>query len=120
MRREAALSDVKVILVEPGGIRTPMVEHQLRGVAQDKTTRSEEESSLYGDMFDNFLRLAGEGYEANTMLDPAVVAQTVVNALQTESPKARYQIGDDSVFLCDLARKTDEEIDATMMTFWSQ
>ncbi len=116
MRREAQAFGVHVALVEPGGIRTPMVTGQLDGLARDRAKLSAEEESLYGNLFDIFGKVAGGAWE--NMLEPSVVAATVVQALHDAAPQARYQIGDDSKFLCDVARKTDPEIDAVIKGFW--
>ena len=115
MRREAKPFGVDVILVEPGGIRTPMVVGQREGVGRERAALSPEHAALYGHMYDGFAKLVGANWD--TMLEPSVVAATVVDALQTATPQARYQVGEDSKFLCETARKTDVEIDAVMAAF---
>ena len=115
MRREAKPFGVEVILVEPGGIRTPMVVGQRESVGRERAALSTEHAALYGHMYDGFAKLVGANWD--TMLDPAVVAATVVEALQSKTPQARYHVGEDSKFLCETARKTDVEIDAVMAAF---
>ncbi|MFA5525128.1 MAG: SDR family NAD(P)-dependent oxidoreductase [Tissierellales bacterium] len=117
MRYEAKTFGVDVILVEPGSIKTAMVSDQLESLASDRERLSAAEAKLYGDMYDNFARLAGQGWE--TMMEPIVVAEVVVNALFAEKPQARYQVGDDATYLCDVARKSDEEIEAVVNQFWA-
>ena len=78
---------------------------------------SPEHAALYGHMYDGFAKLVGANWD--TMLDPSVVAATVVDALQTATPQARYQVGEDSKFLCETSKKTDAEIDAVMAAFAS-
>ncbi|MFY9329520.1 MAG: hypothetical protein WAO76_16105, partial [Georgfuchsia sp.] len=57
----------------------------------------------------------------DTMLEPAEVAQTVVDALQAESPQARYPVGDGAKFLCAAARnKSDAELDAIVAAYRSE
>ena len=116
MRYEAKSFGVDVILIEPGSIKTPMVSNQLNTLGRDRQALSAEDARLYGEMYDNFSRLAGQGWE--TMMMPSVVAEVVLDALHAPNPQARYQVGDDSKYLCDVARKTDSEIDAIIDGFW--
>lgn len=115
MRREAKPWGVDVIMIEPGGVKTPMVAGQLAGVARDRAALSPADAARYGAMYDGFLTLVKRSYDG--MLDPVVVAQTVVAALRANPPQARYPVGEDSKFLCDAARKSDEEIDAIVAGF---
>ena len=111
MRREAKPWDVNVIVVEPGGIKTPMVTGQIASIGKDRAALSAEHAALYGELFDTFAALLNKGWE--TGLDPSVVAAKIVEALQSDAPKARYQIGDDSNYLCNVASKqSDIEQDA--------
>jgi NAD(P)-dependent dehydrogenase (short-subunit alcohol dehydrogenase family) len=116
MRREAKPSGVDIILIEPGGVRTPMVEGQLRDVARDRAAMSPADAAKFGGMYDNFLRLVKQSQDA--MLHPSVVADTVLQALQAKTPAARYPVGEDSKFLCDASRKPDAEVDAIVAGFW--
>ena len=93
-----------------------MVTGQLDGLARDRAKLSADEEKLYGNLYDVFGKVAGGAWD--NMLEPSTVAAEIVGALHTASPQARYQVGDDSKFLCDVARKTDPEIDATVAGFW--
>jgi NAD(P)-dependent dehydrogenase (short-subunit alcohol dehydrogenase family) len=115
MRHECRADGVKIVLVEPGGIKTPMVANQVRDVAKERAALPSEHAARFGGMYDNFLRLVKKSQDA--MLDPSAVAATVLEALTSSSPQLRYQVGEDSKFLCEVARKTDAEIDATVAGF---
>jgi len=115
MRREAKQRGVDVILIEPGGVKTPMVAGQLEGVARDRAALSPADADRYGAMYDGFLTLVKRSLA--DMLEPSVVAQAVIVALQSDPPQARYQVGEDSKFLCEAARKSDSEIDAIVAGF---
>lgn len=115
MRREAKPRGVEVILIEPGGVKTPMVAGQLEGVARDRAALSPADSERYGAMYDGFLALVKQSLD--TMLEPSVVAQAVMGALRDDPPQARYPVGEDSKMLCDVARKSDPEIDAVVAGF---
>lgn len=115
MRREAKIDGVEVILIEPGGVKTPMVTGQLDTVARDRAALSPDQAARFGMFYDGFLAVAGKSWE--TMLDPSVVADTISAALQANPPLARYPVGEDAKFLCETARKSDAEIDATVAGF---
>ncbi|HKT73178.1 MAG TPA: SDR family NAD(P)-dependent oxidoreductase [Steroidobacteraceae bacterium] len=115
MRREAKMFGVDIVLVEPGGVKTGMVEGQLAGVARDRAALQGEEAERYGPMYDGFLKLVKRSWDV--MIEPAVVAETVLTALRANPPQARYQVGDDSKFLVEASRKPDTEIDAIVANF---
>ncbi|UCV23603.1 SDR family NAD(P)-dependent oxidoreductase [Ferribacterium limneticum] len=115
MRREAKADGVEVIVIEPGGVKTPMVTGQLESVARDRAALSPEEALRFGQFYDGFLSVAKKSWD--TMLDPSVVANTVIEALKSSTPQIRYPVGDDAKFLCEVARKTDPEIDAIVASF---
>jgi NAD(P)-dependent dehydrogenase (short-subunit alcohol dehydrogenase family) len=116
MRRESKSSGVDIILIEPGGVKTPMVAGQVRDVARDRAALSPADAARFGGMYDNFLRLVKASQDA--MLHPSAVADAVMEALQSAAPQIRYQVGEDSKMLCDIARKPDAEIEATVAGFW--
>ena len=116
MRREAKPSGVKIVVVEPGGIKTPMVANQIRDVTRERASLPPAIAAQFGDLYDTFLRLATRG---GNMMEPSVVAQTVLESLTAPEPQIRYQVGDDSKFLCDIARKSDAEIEAVVDGFWN-
>lgn len=115
MRREARVWGVDVILVEPGGIKTPMVTGQIATIDRDRAALTPEVRALYGDLYEGFSDLLKKGWE--TGIAPSMVADTIIEALKAEHPQARYAVGEDSKFLCDVARKPDEEIDAILKAF---
>lgn len=117
MRREAKVSGVDVIIVEPGGVKTPMVTGQLEAVKRDRAALSPEDAERFGPFYDGFAAIAQKSWDA--MLEPSVIADTVMEALRANPPQIRYQVGDDSKFLCEAARKPDAEIEAIVAAFGS-
>lgn len=115
MRREARRFGVEVILIEPGGVRTPMPEGQIASVERDKAALAPEQRERYGYLYDGFASVAKS--RLDVMLHPSVVADNVMVALQANPPKARYPVGDDAKFLCEAARQTDPEIDEVIAGF---
>jgi NAD(P)-dependent dehydrogenase (short-subunit alcohol dehydrogenase family) len=111
MRREAAPQGIKISLVEPGGIRTPMVEQQLASVQQSIATLDAEQNDRYGYLYRGFLKAAGESH-VTTSSTPEQVAAVVLEALDAAEPEARYIAGDDAKGLIGLADSiSDKELD---------
>lgn len=115
MRREAKLDGVEVIVIEPGGVKTPMVTGQLESVARDRDALPPDQAARFGVFYDGFLAVAKKSWDV--MLDPSIVADTVGAAIQANPPLARYPVGDDAKFMCEIARKDDAEIDAAIAGF---
>nr|WP_087573278.1 SDR family NAD(P)-dependent oxidoreductase [Sphingomonas sp. CDS-1] len=113
MRREAAVQGVKVVLVEPGGIRTGMVDDQLRTIAEKIKTLSPDEEALYGKNYRQFQALA-QASHSNTASTADDVAAIIASALDAFDPDPRYIAGEDAVQLIGLTRSlSDAELDAT-------
>jgi NAD(P)-dependent dehydrogenase (short-subunit alcohol dehydrogenase family) len=111
MRREAAPQGVKVSLVQPGGIRTNMVQQQLVDVRRDLAALGEKDSKLYGYLYEGYLRVAerGLGEGAST---PDQVAEVVLEALEAEEPASRYVAGEDARHLLgSIGAMSDADID---------
>lgn len=113
MRREAAPQGVKMVLVEPGGIRTGMVDEQLRTIAERIEKLGGEEEALYGRNYRQFQALASQSHY-NTASTADDVAGIIGTALDAAEPEARYIAGEDAVQLIGLTRSLgDAELDAT-------
>lgn len=116
MRREAAAFDVKVSLIEPGGINTPMVKGQIEAAARERDGLSDEMKTLYGPLYDSYLKVFA--HAANSGMPPSQVAKAVVEALTAEQPQARYIVGDDAVFMCtQVTAMPDAQADQTLAGF---
>lgn len=115
MRREAKPRGVQVILIEPGGVKTGMVAGQLADVARERAALSAGDAERFGPMYDNFLALLKRSIDG--MLPPSAVAEVVLEALTTNPPQVRYQVGEDAKFMCETSRKPDAEIDTIVAGF---
>ncbi len=91
LRMELRSSGVRVVIVEPGAIKTPAVDKTLgdvEGVIRELPPKGQAE---YGEMLRTF---AKRGYAIESRgSDPDVVAQVVQEALVTERPRPRYAAG---------------------------
>ncbi len=101
MRCEAAPWGVELVLVEPGGIQTPMMTNQVESLMSDIERLDANKRQLYGDLYAQFRALAAKSYA--TALKPSQVANVVLQALSARKPKVRYKVGKDSVAMCFLA-----------------
>lgn len=101
LRMEVASSGIKVILIEPGGFKTGIWE-------QNGTALSARRDSRYQRSYDRLT--AGTQISQPLMGNPRTVATTVVKALTSRNPKARYLVGYDAQLLALMERLTPTEI----------
>lgn len=119
MRREAAPFGVRVVLVEPGALKTGMTRGQLDKVERDIVQLSAAERELYGPLYTQFRSVIQGALAMGT--PPEAVADVIVEALHVAEPKTRYQVGQDAVDLVALSRSaSDEAIDALMAQQFAQ
>ena len=95
MRREVAPDGVKISTVEPGGIRTAMVEEQIATARQRRDALDPEQKARYGHLYDTFERVAAESHNSSAST-AAQVAAVVIEALDAPDPEARYVAGEDA------------------------
>ena len=120
MRREAKPQGVDVVLVEPGGIKTPMVSHQLETLVTDIAALSKEDRARYGHLYRAFQVLATQSHHGDAS-EPGLVADVLVEALDAKAPAARYIAGADAEQLVALARESsDEALDALFLDMFSK
>ena len=111
MRREAAPQGVKVSLVQPGGIRTSLVQQQLVDVRRDLAALDGKDRDLYGNLYEGYLRVAERGLgEGASNADQ--VAEVVLEALEAQEPASRYVVGEDAKqLLGSIGAMSDADID---------
>lgn len=120
MRQEVAGDGVKVIMVEPGGVRTPMVKDQIAQTAAMQAALTPEQSARYGAMYTGFMAAAQAGYDGlSGGSTPEQVAGVIVEALDADDPETRYIVGDDAKQLLGArASMSDKEVDAMLAEFF--
>ncbi len=82
IRRELNIYGVKVIIIGPGSIKTPIWS---KGFSDIKTRY---QKSDYAESFDKFIQFADN--EARNALPPSDVVENIVHAAESKSPKLRY------------------------------
>jgi len=103
LRREVRGQGVDVILIEPGGVKTP-IWAKGRDLADDMMDEVPPEAErLYGRMIE---RLTAETakIEAERGMEPEEVAEAIGTALTASRPRARYVVGTDAKVRAPMAR----------------
>jgi NAD(P)-dependent dehydrogenase (short-subunit alcohol dehydrogenase family) len=101
LRAELVPSKIKVVLIEPGAIATPIWD---RGRATGDELQSADPAAWarYADQLKAVRQLAQRS--ATSGLDPAVPAKTILAALQNENPAPRQVIGREAKLMAALVR----------------
>jgi NAD(P)-dependent dehydrogenase (short-subunit alcohol dehydrogenase family) len=95
LRREVRDQGVDVILIEPGGVRTPIWQKS-RGSAEEMLQGAPPEAErLYGGPL-AAVRARTERIERETGSEPREVAEVIGTALTADRPKSRYLVGRDA------------------------
>lgn len=110
IRREAYPWGVRVVLIQPGGINTPMSRAHVPQVEAKIAALSPEERELYGALYQGFVdRLR---VTVPNGAHPSVVAEAIAEVLDLDEPAARYPVGEDAKALAaKLPGLTDADID---------
>jgi NAD(P)-dependent dehydrogenase (short-subunit alcohol dehydrogenase family) len=103
LRVELRPFGVKVIAVEPGGIKTPIWE---KGAARDAAAQQSADRATR-ELYAPLLRLLEKLNARPSGLPPEDVAGVVIDALETARPKNRYLVGNDAKALSLLGRLPD-------------
>jgi NAD(P)-dependent dehydrogenase (short-subunit alcohol dehydrogenase family) len=108
LRVELRPFGVRVVLVEPGAIRTPIWEKTFAAAATLRERYPPELESLYGSMSDSVeasaAKLAARGVPAER------VARTVARALTSVRPRARYTVGREAKLAAVIARALPDRL----------
>jgi NAD(P)-dependent dehydrogenase (short-subunit alcohol dehydrogenase family) len=101
LRAELAAFGIKVILIEPGAIATPIWD---RGEAAGEQIRADnpEIAARYGRQIAGLAAMAARGNRSG--LDPQVPASVILDALQSRNPAPRRVVGRDAKIVAAMAR----------------
>ena len=94
MRVELRPSGVKVVLIEPGGVKTPIWSRSTAASERVFDGASEELKTAYAEMVANMTRIAAR-IDANG-IDSELVARAIERGLFAPYPRARYLVGGDA------------------------
>jgi len=99
MRMEVARDGIRVVVIEPGGVRSPMLEK-----AREDADRTDADKTGHIDHTEPQTRYSRSHRIARARLDqtdifrtdPSEVARSVLEALEVANPQARYLVGYDA------------------------
>ena len=95
LRRELRPQGVDVVLVEPGGVKTPIWKKGQELADSMLADVPPEAERLYGRMIER-LRAETAKIEQERGMEPREVAEAIGTALTAERPRARYVVGSDA------------------------
>jgi NAD(P)-dependent dehydrogenase (short-subunit alcohol dehydrogenase family) len=95
LRRELRPHGVDVILIEPGGVKTPIWKKGEQLADEMMEDVPPEAERLYGRLIEN-VRKGTQRIARETGIEPSVVAEVIGKALTASRPRARYLVGSDA------------------------
>jgi NAD(P)-dependent dehydrogenase (short-subunit alcohol dehydrogenase family) len=95
LRRELRAQGVDVILIEPGGVKTPIWKKGERLADEMTEGMPAEAERLYGRMIER-VRAETAKIEQERGIEPREVAEVIGEALTARRPRARYLVGRDA------------------------
>ena len=98
---------IKLVLIEPGYIKTNVANSFKTGKNVVVTAANKKNNSPYAEFTQNRIAALGPSVEAG--LDPIEVAKVILKAATSENPDLRYLIGEGAVKLMDMRKNTSDE-----------
>jgi NAD(P)-dependent dehydrogenase (short-subunit alcohol dehydrogenase family) len=95
LRRELRAHGVDVILIEPGGVKTPIWKKGEELADEMLEDVPAEADQLYGQMIEK-VRERTRGIARDSGMEPREVAEVIGTALTADRPRARYLVGRDA------------------------
>ena len=109
LRRELRSHDVDVILVEPGGVKTP-IWNKAEALADDMLEDVPPEAErLYGKQIEA-VRAGTQRIARETGSEPIAVAEVIGEALTADRPRARYLVGRDAKMRAVMSRVLPDRV----------
>ncbi len=108
LRRELAPSGVRVIVVEPGGVRTDMLGRASIAAREVATTMTAEQRERYGGLMHAVA--AQTEAAAKWSVAPETVAQVIAEAVTARNPRPRYTVGRDAALVALMARTLPDRL----------
>lgn len=102
LRRELAPLGVRVVVVEPGGVRTEMGERGMATTRELAAAMSPEHRERYGRLVQAIVSQTAAGTSGG--VPAAEAARVIAKAVTAEKPRTRYPIGRDAALITRLAR----------------
>jgi NAD(P)-dependent dehydrogenase (short-subunit alcohol dehydrogenase family) len=91
LRYELDSQGIKVVLLKPGAIKTPLWDRGNESSSKELQKMPESAMDLYGELIDRMTVLTQKAVD--TSLDPSEVSDLVMEALNSPNPRSRYNLG---------------------------
>jgi NAD(P)-dependent dehydrogenase (short-subunit alcohol dehydrogenase family) len=108
LRREVSGHGVKVVVVEPGAVKTEMLERGVANADRLKAGMTSDQLERYGDLVaaisEQALSFGRDGVSAES------AAEVIARAAASPRPRTRYTIGRDAAILVRLARALSDRL----------
>ena len=101
LRREVGRLGVKVIVIEPGTIATPMWGKGIAIMDEMTATMTADQHVRYGDLIAAMHKQSEE--QAGSGIEPLRAAKVIADAIQSRKPRTRYPVGRDAKLLAGLS-----------------
>lgn len=101
-RRETQAQDVHIIVIEPGVVRTRMVEVQVATAREAAAQLPAAHAPVYRELYRKYADMIGRNSGGG--VSAAECASQIERAVFAAKPKTRYRVGSDSTAICALAR----------------
>jgi short-subunit dehydrogenase len=108
LRREVARLGVKVVVVEPGAVKTEMVERGLATANRLKAAMTAGQLDRYGELTEAVAAQAESFTEVGVSAEHA--AKVIAKAATASRPRTRYTIGRDAAILLRVARVAPDRV----------
>jgi NAD(P)-dependent dehydrogenase (short-subunit alcohol dehydrogenase family) len=109
LRRELRHLGVEVVVIEPGGIKTPIWKKGNAAADELLEQVPEEAEALYGDLV-AAVRAETDKIEKERGLPPSAVAEVIGTALTAKKPKTRYLVGRDAKMRAAIAKRVPDRV----------
>jgi len=108
LRRELRPLGVDVIVIEPGGVKTPIWTKSTK-TADDMLEDAPDARQLYGNLIDG-VRTRTQKIARETGSDPSAVAEAIGEALTADRPRTRYLVGRDAKLRARMAKVLPDRV----------
>jgi NAD(P)-dependent dehydrogenase (short-subunit alcohol dehydrogenase family) len=102
MRYELKEFGINIVIIEPGVIKTNIVEN-----LKTADIRSKSESP-YADIIERVSKGFGKMMD-NSSSSPNLVAEAILNAITSKEPEIRYLVGDDAEYIMKVRKSTSDK-----------
>ncbi|GAA1657252.1 SDR family NAD(P)-dependent oxidoreductase [Actinoplanes couchii] len=102
LRREVSAQGIQVVIVQSGGVRTPMADHSGPRSLEIAAGMNAEHTGLYGELISSTVRFQSAFLKRAITAEKA--AARIVRITTTRRPRARYSLGPDAAITLPLNR----------------